>query len=89
MKNIILTIMDKQGSFVYDIEVPAGQPGGTLTEDVLEVLNDVNPNLSLYSGCHCLYLNRQRRPLTDQETLAGAGVRNGDYITVISRVQED
>lgn len=86
MKNIIVTITDKPGRFVYDIEVPAGQSGGTLTEDVMEVINEANPELYLNARYHCLYLNRLGHPLSDGETLAGAGVRNGDYITIISRM---
>lgn len=86
MKNIIVTITDKPGRFVYDIEVPAGQPGETLTEDVMEVLNETNPELYLNARYHCLYLNRLGCTLQDGETLARAGVRNGDYITVVSRM---
>ena len=86
MKNIIVTITDKQKRFVYDIEVPATQPGLQLSEDVMEVLNEGNPELYLNARYHCLYLNRLGRVLSDRESLAQAGARNGDYITIISRM---
>lgn len=86
MKNIIVTITDKKNRFVYDMEVPADQPGLKVTEDVMEVLNERSPELYLNAHYHCLYLNRLGRSLSDQETLAEAGVWNGDYITIISRM---
>ncbi len=86
MKNIILTVTDKQRRFLLDMEVPVAQPGYELAEDVMEVLNEGNPELYLNARYHCLYLNRLGRVLSDQETLAQAHVRNGDYITIISRM---
>lgn len=86
MKNIIITITDKQKRFMYDMEVPAAQPGLQLGENVMEVLNEVNPELYLNARYHCMYINRLGRVLSDKESLAGAGARNGDYITIVSRM---
>ena len=86
MKNIILTVTDKQRRFLLDMEVPLTQPGYELAEDVMEVLNESNPELYLNARYHCLYCNRLGRVLSDQETLAQARVRNGDYVTIISRM---
>lgn len=69
-----------------DIEVPTDTPGMKTMEDIFEVLNQTNPDLYLNVRYHCLYLNRQKRNLSDRETLAQAGVWNGDYVTVISRM---
>lgn len=86
MKSIIVTISDKNKRFVLDMEVPTDDPGKKVTEDIFEVLNQRDPDLHLNAYYHCLYLNRQNRPLKERETLAQAGVWNGDYITIISRM---
>ena len=86
MKNIILTVTDKQRRFLYDMEVPVTEPGYELAEDVMEVLNEGNPGLYLNARYHCVYINRLGRVLSDQESLAQAHVRNGDYVTIISRI---
>ena len=86
MKSIIVTITDKNKRFLMDMEVPTDEPGMKVTEDIMEVLNHQDPDLRLNAYYHCLYLNRQKRPLKDRETLAEAGVWNGDYITIISRM---
>ncbi len=86
MKNIIITVTDKQKRFLYDMEVPAAQPGLQLAENVMEILNEVNPGLYLNARYHCMYVNRLGRALSDGESLAQAGGRNGDYITIISRM---
>lgn len=86
MKSIIVTISDKNKRFVLDMEVPTDEPGKKVTEDVFEVLNHRDEDLHLNAYYHCLYLNRQKRPIKENETLAQAGVWNGDYITIISRM---
>lgn len=86
MRNIIVTVTDKYNRFAYDVEVPVDQPGMKVTEDVLEVLNECSPELNLNALYHCLHLSRLDRYLKDEETLAQAGVWNGDYITVIPRL---
>jgi len=85
MKPIIVTVTDRNHRFAFDVEIPVDQPGSKVAEDVMEVLNYGNPELRLSPYYHCLYLNRQKRPLQDRETLAQAGVWNGDYITIVSR----
>ena len=86
MKSIIVTISDKNKRFMLDMEVPTDEPGRKVTEDVFEVLNHKDEELHLNSYYHCLYLNRQKKALGVRETLAEAGVWNGDYITIISRM---
>ena len=86
MKNIIVTVTDRQQRFMYDLEVPVDAPGRKLSEDVMEVLNTYGDDILLNADYHCLFLNRQGRVITDRETLAEAGVWNGDYITIISKV---
>ncbi len=71
---------------MLDIEVPTDEPGRKVTEDIFEVLNHRDEDLRLNAYYHCLYLNRQKRSLKESETLAQAGVWNGDYITIISRM---
>ncbi len=85
MKQIIITIRDRQNRFQMDLEVPVDQPGAKVTEDVIEFLNFTNPELRFNAYYHGLYLERQKRILKDKETLAQAGVLNGDYITVVIR----
>ncbi len=86
MKSIIVTISDKNRRFLLDVEVPTDEPGRKVTEDIFEVLNHEDPELRLNAYHHCLYLNRQKRSLRERETLAQAGVWNGDYITILSRM---
>ena len=86
MKSIIITVSDRNKSFMVDVEVPTDEPGGKVTEDLFEVLNQRDEDLRLNAYYHCLYLNRQKKSLNDRETLAQAGVWNGDYITIISRM---
>ena len=86
MKSIIVTISDKNKRFMLDMEVPTDEPGMKVTEDIFEVLNQRDEDLRLNAYYHCLYLNRQKKSLNDRETLAQAGVWNGDYITIISRM---
>ena len=86
MKSIIITISDKNKRFMVDVEVPTDEPGMKVTEDVFEVLNHQDEDLRLNTYYHGLYLNRQKKVLNDRETLAQAGVWNGDYITIVSRM---
>lgn len=86
MKSIIVTISDKNKRFELDLEVPTDEPGMKVTADIMEVLNHEDPDLRLNAYYHCLYLNRQKRALGEHETLAQAGVWNGDYITIVSRM---
>ena len=86
MKSIIITVSDKNRRFLVDVEVPTEEPGGKVTEDLFEVLNHQDEDLRLNTYYHGLYLERQKRLLKDRETLAQAGVWNGDYLTVVSRM---
>lgn len=86
MKCIIITVSDKNRRFSVDVEVPTDEPGGKVTENLFEVLNHQDENLRLNTYYHGLYLNRQKKVLNDRETLAQAGVRNGDYLTIVSRM---
>ena len=86
MNSIIVTVTDKKNRFMFDMDVPTDLPGMKLAEDVMEVLNERDPELYLNARYHCFYLNRQGRILSDRETLAEAGVWNGDYMTITSRM---
>ena len=86
MKNIIVTVTDRQKRFMFDMEVPTDMVGKQLAVNVMEVLNECDLDLRFDAEYHCFYLNRQGCVLSDKDTLASAGVWNGDYITVISRM---
>ena len=86
MKNIIVTVTDRQQRFMYDMEVPIDQQGRKLAEDMMDVLNTYGDDIKLHADYRCLFLNRQGRVMTDHETLAEAGAWNGDYITIVSKV---
>ena len=86
MKRIVVTITDTHERFACDSEVRAAAPGAQLTKDVMEALAESNPELCFNACSHCLYINRLNRVLSGQESLAQAGARNGDYITVLPRI---
>lgn len=86
MKTIIITVTDRRHSFRYDMELPVDQPGGKLGEDVMEVLNHTHPEMAFNGLYHCLYLERQGCRLSDRQSLAEAGVLNGDIVTIVSRI---
>ena len=59
--------------------------GRQLLENMAEVFAAYAPQLHLNSLYHRLYIKRTGRPLADTESLAQAGVRNGDYLTIVPR----
>ncbi len=82
MQNMIVTIRNREGSFQYDIEIPTDLNGEKLTDDVMEALNGLRPELCYSPMHHGLFLNRLGRFLQKDETMAQSGIRNGDYITI-------
>lgn len=82
MDSIIVTITDKSKSFFYDVEVPTSLETAKLKDDIVETLNGYEPCLHLNSAAICLFCSRINKRLNANETLAEAGVWNGDYITV-------
>lgn len=83
MNSIIVTLTDKNRSFVYDLEVPSELEVDKLKDDIVEALNGYNPNLFLRTAEVELLCNRSGKQLLPEDTLESAGVWNGDYITVI------
>ncbi len=81
MGNIIVTVTDSARRFLYDIEVPVDVPVEHLREDIAQTINGYRPDLFM-SAFTQLFSNRLKRLLNDSETLASAGVLNGDYITL-------
>ena len=86
MKSIIITIQDKNHKFQYDLDVPTNVLGESLKGQIFETLDEYVPEYYLDRKYHTLYLNKQRRELQDNETLGQAGVMNGDYLTIISKL---
>ncbi len=83
MNSIIVTLTDKNRSFLYDLEVPSELEVDKLKDDIVEALNGYNPSLFLKTAGVELLCNRSGRQLLSEDTLESAGVWNGDYITVI------
>lgn len=83
MNSIIITLTDKNRSFLYDLEVPAELESDKLKDDIVEALNGYNPNLLLKTAEVELLCNRTGKQLLPEETLESAGVWNGDYITIV------
>lgn len=78
---IIVTVCDKQKSFQYDFEVPILQSIETLTNDIVEVLKEVNVFLEIKHPL--FYVPRLKRVLNRAETLGQAGVWNGDCLVIV------
>ena len=85
MKHIIVTVSNRQNTFSCDMEVPVDLAGRRLLANMAEVFAVYTPQFHL-DDLYCrLYIKRLGRPLEDTESLAQAGVRNGDYLTIVPR----
>lgn len=83
MDKIIVTVTDRNRSFFYDVELPLAMTGARLREDLYEALTTYRTDLYLVPpGASAVLCNRLGRCIGDEETLADAGVWNGDYFTI-------
>lgn len=82
MKQVIVTVTNPSKEFFCDVEVPTDVPVAQLKRDILETLQGYRPELRWGAGATALFCSRLGRPLDDGETFEGAGVWNGDYITL-------
>ena len=85
MGAIIVTVTDEAKRFAVDLEVPDMQKIETLKEDIIGSLNGYKPELYLTPFSMELYSERLKRIINSHETLAQAGVWNGDYIAHVRR----
>ena len=82
---MIITIMNRDRSLEYDLEVPANKASGELIDDIAVLLN---PRLNGYQISrlhHNLFACRPERYIDEKETLSEAGVQNGDYIMIMPK----
>jgi uncharacterized ubiquitin-like protein YukD len=84
MKKIIVTVQDKAGTFEYDMELPTDLTADKLTDDVVQTLNGCDPNIIFSADSTVLYSRRLGRSIGREETLAQAGVWNGDVLFIYS-----
>lgn len=80
--SIIVTVTDKNKSFFCDIEIPVDLEVSKLKDDMVETLNEYNPELFLNSAASELICARMNKKLDPNKTLKEIGVWNGDYITI-------
>lgn len=83
MKDIIITITDMKKRAFYDVEVPTDMEFGKLREDIVNSLNGYDPELMLNPARTEFLCYRTGRQVMAGETLATAGVWNGDYLTAV------
>ncbi len=81
MNNIIVTVCDQKKSFEIDLELPVMQMMDSLNKDIVEVLEECQ--IKLPKSQVQFFVPRLKRVLNVHETLASAGVYNGDYLTII------
>lgn len=84
MHTLIVTVQDEKKKIAVDLEVPALLAVEKLRQDIVDTLNAYNPDLYLSAFSMELFSPRLRRILGGHETLAQAGVWNGDRLTLIA-----
>ncbi len=83
MKNVIITVTDREQSFSYDVEFPPDIRGDRLTAFMFEALHELDPSVE-YDGRSCgLYLQRAKHFVNSHQTFAEAGGRNGDIVLAV------
>lgn len=68
---------------MYDLQVPTDIPVGDLLVWVLEYINQLAYE-KMQPGNVALVLDRKEEVIRTDLTLDEAGVRNGDYITILN-----
>lgn len=80
MKKIIVTVTCSSNRFNYDIELPTNLELSKLTDDLIQTLQGANPEIWFDIERARIFDVRLGRYLAPTETLAGAGVWNGDIL---------
>lgn len=75
MDRIIVSILDPDGAFLYDMDLPWVEPLEGFLPEVLDFIKEKYPHTA---GCTALFC--QRTGQTVQESLSGSGIRNGDWL---------
>lgn len=79
---IIITLTDADKTFCYDLEVPVDLEGVKLVDDIVQTIISYNPSLLYGKFESKLFIPKNRRYLSDNETLEQRGVFNGDYLII-------
>lgn len=82
MKNIIVTVRDEGKNYLYDLEIPIDLEAEKLLDDIVQTINGCDPSLYLQAVRSELICERTGKKLEDTQTAEGAGIRNGDFITI-------
>ena len=85
MGTLIVTLNMKKQDFSVDIEVPDMLKVDELKRDIVETLRGYRKVLTIPDEGVELYCVRLERIINSHETLAQAGVWNGDYITFVRK----
>ena len=83
MDMVMITLRDERHTFAYDLELPYEMESEHLVSQIAEALQAYNHRLTLQPDSK-LYFPRERQLLRPWETLAQAGVHNGDYLILIA-----
>ena len=83
MSSIIVTVTDKNKTFFYALDVPCDLTADKLMQDIAEAINGLNPMLMVNAASTALLCKRINHTIGHEETLDDAGVRNGDYLTLL------
>ena len=77
MEMVMVTLRDEGHTFAYDLELPY-----EMEAEIVEALHAYNHNLTLSTDSK-LYFPHERQLLRPWESLAQAGVHNGDYLVLV------
>ena len=82
MEMVMVTLRDEGHTFAYDLELPYEMESERLIGQIAQALHAYNHHLTLSQSCK-LYLPHERQVLRPWESLAQAGVHNGDYLVLV------
>lgn len=82
MEMVMVTLRDEGHTFAYDLELPYEMETERLIGQIAEALHAYNHNLTLSTDSK-LYFPHERQLLRPWESLAQAGVHNGDYLVLV------
>lgn len=82
MEMVMVTLRDEGHTFAYDLELPYEMEAERLIGQIVQALHAYNHHLTLSPSCK-LYLPHERQVLRPCESLAQAGVHNGDYLVLV------
>ena len=81
-----ITVIDATGSKNEDASVPENAPAGRIVTKLVDLMSlpKIGPDGQLLS--YRFHHKQSGRQINDNETLAGAGVREGDVVRLVAEI---